>query len=78
MVRHSAEDLELGFEVFSQIHDGGNIAAAVAVVRRGPDGDDIFVFEVVLQMVSVFWGDAWWLTYLVALVDKLVRSSDEL
>jgi hypothetical protein len=57
VVWHGAEYLEFGFEILAQIHDGRNIAATVAVVWCGPDGDDVLVFEVVLQTVSIFRGD---------------------
>ena len=43
------EDLEGGLEVLVDLHDGGDVAAAVAVVGRGPDGDDILLGEVVLE-----------------------------
>lgn len=62
MIRHGAEDFEVGLEVLAERHDGGHIATAVAVVGRGPDGDDLLRLEVVL----------------VALVDELVRAGDEL
>lgn len=52
MVGHGAEDLERRLQVLSKVHDGSDVAAAVAVVGGGPDGDDIFVFEVVLWYVS--------------------------
>ena len=48
MIRHSAEDLELLLEVLAKVHDGRDVSAAVAVIGSGPDGDDVFVFEVVL------------------------------
>ena len=47
-VGNGAEDGEFGVEVLLQRHDGGDVTAAIAVVRRRPDGDDIFVFKVVL------------------------------
>lgn len=62
VIRHGAEDLELGLQVFAEVHDGSDVAAAVAVVGGGPHGDDVFVFEVVL----------------VAFVDELVGAGDEL
>lgn len=52
VVGHGAEDLERRLQVLSKVHDGSDVAAAVAVVGGGPDGDDIFVFEVVLWYVS--------------------------
>ncbi|KAJ8106556.1 hypothetical protein OPT61_g9452 [Boeremia exigua] len=62
VVRDGAEDLELLLEVLGQVHDGGDVAAAVAVVGGGPDGDDVLVLEVVL----------------VALVDQLVGAGNQL
>ena len=52
MVRYSTEDLKLLLEVFAEVHDGSDVAAAVAVVWRRPDGDDVLVLEVVLNRVS--------------------------
>ena len=49
VVGHGAEDLELLLQVLAQIHNRGDVAAAVAVVGRGPDCDDVLVLEVVLQ-----------------------------
>jgi hypothetical protein len=43
-----AEDAEFGVEVFANVHDGGYVAAAVAVVGSGPDGHDGLLGEVVL------------------------------
>lgn len=54
MIRYGAEDLETGFEIFFQIHDGCYVAAAVTIVGGRPDGNDVFVFEVILQAVSVW------------------------
>lgn len=51
VVGHGTEDLELLLEVLSKVHDGSDVATAVAVVGCGPDGDDILVFEVVLMLV---------------------------
>ena len=39
---------EFGIEIFVEVHDGGDVAAAVAVVGRAPDGDHGFVFEMPL------------------------------
>lgn len=52
MVWYSTEDLEARFEIFFQIHDGCYVAAAVAIVGCRPDGDDVFVFEMILGDVS--------------------------
>lgn len=62
VIGDSAEDLEVGLQVLAKSHDTGDVAAAVAVVGSGPDGDNVLRGEVVL----------------VALVDELVRASDEL
>ena len=52
MVGHGAEDLELLLQVFAKIHNRGDVAAAVAVVGRGPDCDDVLVLEMVLQKLA--------------------------
>lgn len=41
---------ELWFQVLSKVHDGGDVAAAVAVIGSAPDGDDGFVFEMPLYI----------------------------
>ena len=46
---HGGEDGEARVEVLVQVHDGGDVAAAVAVVGRGPDRHDGFVFEMPLR-----------------------------
>lgn len=49
VVGDGREDGELGVEVAAaDRHDGGDVAAAVAVVGGGPDGDDGFLGEVEL------------------------------
>ena len=48
IVGHGGEDGEAGVEVFAEVHDGGDVAAAVAVVWGAPYCDDGFVFEVPL------------------------------
>ena len=53
MVGYGAENLEFLLEVLAQVHDGRDVAAAVAVVGSGPNGNDVFVFEVVLLCVSL-------------------------
>ena len=64
MIRHRTKDLELRLlrQILAVRHDGSHVAAAVAVVRGGPDGHDVFGGEVVF----------------VAFVDELVRAGDEL
>ena len=39
---------KLWFQILVKVHDGGDIAAAVAVVGGAPDGDDGLVFKVPL------------------------------
>ena len=48
VIRHGAEDGEAWVQVFAEIHDGGDVAAAVAVVGSGPDCYDGFVVKVPL------------------------------
>lgn len=52
MVRYGAEDLEARLQVLFQVHNGSDIAAAVAVVGSGPYRHDILVLEMVLYTVS--------------------------
>lgn len=52
VVRYGAKDLEAGFEVFFQVHNGSDVTAAIAVIGCGPDGDYIFVLEMVLPDIS--------------------------
>ncbi len=62
VIGYSGKDLKFRFQVLPKIHDGSNIAAAVTIVWSRPDGDYIFVFEVVL----------------VAFIDQLMGSCNEL
>jgi len=62
VIGHRAENLEIWLEILAEGHDGRDVAAAVAVVGRGPDGDNFLGLEVVL----------------VAFVDELVGAGDEL
>ena len=48
VVGHCGENGESGLDILSEIHDGGNIATAVTVVRGTPYGDDGFVLKVPL------------------------------
>lgn len=48
IVWHGGKDRELGVEVLPQVHDARDITAAVAVIRRRPDGHDRLVSEVPL------------------------------
>lgn len=47
IITDGAEKFECRFEVFADFADGGQIAAAVAVVWRTPDCNDILFGEVV-------------------------------
>jgi len=49
VVRHGREDREAWVQVLAKVHDGGDVAAAVAVVWGTPHCDDGFVFEVPLR-----------------------------
>jgi hypothetical protein len=48
----SGENGEFGNEVFTDVHDGGDVSTAVTVVGCRPDGNDRFILEVELQNVS--------------------------
>ena len=52
MFRDGGENGEFGNEVFADVHDGGDVSAAVTVVGCRPDGNDRFILEVELQNVS--------------------------
>ena len=45
------EDLEVALQVLIDVEDGGDITAAVAVVRGRPDRDQIGVLEPVFESV---------------------------
>lgn len=62
MVRHGAENLEVGIQVLSKCHYAGDVAAAVTVVWRGPDCDNILGCKVIF----------------VSFVDQLMRTRDKL
>lgn len=49
VVGHGREDAELCVEVAAHRHDGGDVAAAVAVVGCRPNSDDGLFGEVVLK-----------------------------
>ena len=61
VVADGAEQLEGWFEVFAYFADGGEIAAAVAVVGGTPDGHHVLVLKVVF----------------VAFVDELMCACDQ-
>ena len=62
MIRHRTEDLEIWLQFLSHGHDGSYVAAAITVIRRGPDRNDVLRREVVF----------------VALVDELMRACYEI
>ena len=62
VVGHGRKDVELGLQILAQLHDGGDIAAAVAVVGGAPHGGHGLVLEMPL----------------VALVDELVCARNQL
>lgn len=79
---YGREDAEFGLEILSDVHDGCDVTAAVAVIRGGPDSDDRFLWEVVLVLILVF-VDGFdcgmkTLTYLISLIDQLMSTRNEL
>ena len=48
IVGHGGEDVEAGLEVFAEVHDGGDVTAAVAVIGGAPHGDNGFILEMPL------------------------------
>ena len=79
VVGHGAEDLEIGLQILAEVHDGSDVAAAVTVIWCRPNGNDVFVFEVVLwELAWIFRGIGELVTYFVAFVDELMCASDEL
>lgn len=43
--------MKFWLQVLSKVHDGGDVAAAVAIVGSAPDGDNGLVFEVPLHRI---------------------------
>jgi hypothetical protein len=78
ILRNGAEDAELGVQVFADIHDGCNIATAIAVVRSRPDGNHRLLREVILEEVSIGLSSRRRSSYLVTLIDQLMSASNEL
>jgi len=84
VVGHGREDREAWVQVLAEVHDGGDVAAAVAVVGSAPYCDDGFIFEV--PLCCGIWSargvcDVQWVSgeiHLVALVDQLVSTRNEL
>lgn len=48
IIRHGRKDAEPGIELLVYSHDRRDVAAPIAVVWRGPDSDDGFLWEVEL------------------------------
>lgn len=75
------EDIELGVQILTNIHDRGDVTAAVAVIWCRPNRDNRLLWEVVLsrefsnRLGAVFLLGA---TYLVALIDQLMGTRNEL
>lgn len=61
VVTDSAEQLEGGLEIVSDLTDRGQIATSVAVVGSAPHGDDVLVGEVIF----------------IALVHQLMGASNQ-
>ena len=73
------EDGKLGIEVFSDVHDGGDITATVAVIWSRPDGNNRLLREMVLHDVSIrFTLPYIVISYLITLVYKLMGTGNEL
>lgn len=49
MIRHSRKYRETWIQVFSEIHDRGDVAATIAIVGSAPDGNNGFVIEMPLS-----------------------------
>lgn len=79
-LRNGREYGKLWVQVLSEVHDGGDVAAAVAVIGSAPDRDDGLVFEVPLyasfSFSRTYSGRA--LVYLVAFIDELMSTGDKL
>jgi len=54
LVGNGGEDTKSGIQILFHRHDGGNVAATVAVVRGRPHCDDRVLWEVVLEDVSAW------------------------
>ena len=61
MIRHCAEDLEVGVQILAKCHNRGYVATPVAVIWGRPHSDHILGGEVIL----------------VAFIYELMCSSDE-
>ena len=77
---NGGEDGEFGIQVLSKVHDRGDIAAAVTVIRSAPDGDNGLVFEMPLLEALALAdsiGDGR-ITYLITFIDELMCPCDKL
>lgn len=71
---------EFRFEILSEVHDGGDVAAAVAVIGGAPDGDDGLVFKMPLYaaLASAEPIKDRTIAYLVTFIDKLMCACNKL
>ena len=71
---------KFGIQLLSKVHDGGDVAAAVAVVGSTPDGDDGFVFKVplyaALALAEPIQNRS--LAYLIAFINELMSTGNKL
>jgi hypothetical protein len=75
---YRTEYTELGAEVFANVHDGCDVAAAVTVVGCGPDCYDRLLGEMVLRFVSTdYLRGVAGLTYLVTFINQLMGTGNE-
>jgi hypothetical protein len=75
---NGTEDAEFRAEIFANVHDRCNIAAAITVVRCRPDRNNRLLGEVVLQKLAYGVQEEGIETYLVAFVNELMSTSDKL
>lgn len=73
------EDGKLWIEIFSDIHNGGHITAAIAVIGRRPDGNNRLLLEMILHGVRIRFTfmSRTVLSYLITLIDKLMSTSNK-
>lgn len=79
VVGDGGEDAELGAMVTVNSHDGGHVAAAVAVVGGGPDSDDGFFGKMILSEISregLVNAEREVGIHLVSFIHQLVSTSD--
>lgn len=51
---NGTEYAEFGIEVFAHVHDGGNVSAPIAIIRRRPDRNNGFLGKVILDLLEYF------------------------